>query len=115
MCSISDREIVAKSGILETTGEAVMADKGFDISDFLEDKGVLINIAPFLKGKSQFSSKEVMKTRIIANKRILIENVNGRAKQNKIISDTMPRSLWPLANKIIYICFAFVNFYKPLK
>lgn len=115
--SISDREIIIKSGILEKfkEGEAVMADKGFDISDLLESKGVLVNIPPFLKGKCQFSSYEVMKTRIIANKRILIENVNARAKKNKIISTTLAKNLWPLANKIIYVCFALVNFYRPLK
>lgn len=115
--SISDREIFIKSGILDKLkeGDAILADKGFDVSDLLEAKGVLLNIPPFLRGKCQLTSYEVLKTRMIANRRILIENVNARAKKNKIISTTMPNSLWPLANKIIYICFALVNFYKPLK
>lgn len=89
-----------------------MADKGFDVSDLLESKGVLLNIPPFLKGKCQLTSFEVMKTRIIANRRI---NVNARAKKNKIIANTLSKNLWPLANKIVYVCFALVNFYRPLK
>lgn len=56
-----------------------------------------------------------MKTRIIANRRILIDNVDCRAKKNKIIATTMQKCLWPYANKKIYVCFALVNFYKPLK
>lgn len=115
--SISDREIVTKSGLIEKLekDDAVLADKGFDISDLLEGRGVTLNIPPFLRGNEQLSEFEVMKTRIIANRRILIENVNCRAKKNKIIATTMQKCLWPYANKIIYVCFGLVNFYKPLK
>lgn len=115
--SITDREIVIKSGILDKLkrGESILADRGFDISDLVEGKGVILNIPPFLKGKKQLSHYEVMKTRIIANRRILIENVNARAKKNKILVDPMPHCLWPLANKIVYICFSLINLYKPIK
>lgn len=115
--STSDREIVIKSGFIDKLekGDAIMADKGFDVSDLLESKGVLLNIPPFLKDKKQLSESDVMKTRTIANRRILIENVNGRAKKNKILTGPMQKSTWPYANKVIYICFALVNFYKPLK
>lgn len=114
--SISDREILVKSGFLEMVekGDAVLADKGFNVSDLLKSKGVVINIPPFLKGKEQLSDFQVMKTRIIANRRILIENINCRAKKNKILVTPIQKSLWPLANKIVYICFALVNFYKPI-
>lgn len=114
--SISDREIVIRSGFLDKVenGDAVLADRGFEISNLLESKGVAINIPPLLKGKEQLSDFEVMKTRIIANKRILIENINCRAKKNKILITPIQRTLWPYANKIIYICFALVNFYKPI-
>lgn len=76
----SDREIVVKSGILDELqqDDSILADRGFDISDLLETKGVLVNIPPFLRGKEQLSNFEVMKTRILANRRILIENINCR-------------------------------------
>lgn len=106
----SDREIVIKSGFIDKLerGDAIMADKGFDISDLLESKGVLLNIPPFLEDKKQLGDSDVMKTRII-------ENVNSRAKKNKILTTTIQKSLWPYANKIIYVCLALVNFYKPLE
>lgn len=111
--SASDRAVIIKSGFIDKLerGDAVMADKDFDISDLLETKGVLFNIPPVL----QLTDLDVMTTRIIANRIILIENVNGRAKQNKILTTTMQKDLWPYANKVIYVCFALVNFYKPLK
>lgn len=83
--STSDREIVVKSGLIDKLqkGDAILADKGFDVSDLLESKGILLNIPPFLKDKKQLSERDVMKTRAIANKRILIENVNCRAKKKQ--------------------------------
>lgn len=114
--AISDREIVVKSGLMDKLqeGDSILADRGFDMSDLLETKGVLVNIPPFLKGKEQLSNFEVMKTRIIAKRRNIIENVNGRAKKNKIIVTPLQKCMWPYADKVIYVCFALVNFYKPL-
>lgn len=114
--SISDREITVKSQFIDklVAGECVLADRGFEISDLLEDKGVALNIPPFMRGKLQLSEKEVMVTRAIANRRILIEQINARAKKNKILVDVMPVCLWPLANKIFFVCFMFVNFYNPI-
>lgn len=93
--SISDREIVIKSGLIEKLDkdDAILADKGFDVSDLLEAKGILLNIPPFLKGKEQLSEYEVMKTRIIANRRILIENVNCRAKKKQNFSNRNAKML----------------------
>lgn len=83
MGSTSDREIVIKSGLLDKLekNDGILAGKGFDISDLLEEKGVLLNILPFLRGKQQLISFEDIKTGVIANRRILIENVKCDAKK----------------------------------
>ena len=49
--SLSDKVITSCSGILELLepGDAVMADKGFDVEDLLKEKGVVLNIPPFLQ------------------------------------------------------------------
>uniref|UniRef100_A0A6P7GDH0 Uncharacterized protein LOC114336093 n=1 Tax=Diabrotica virgifera virgifera TaxID=50390 RepID=A0A6P7GDH0_DIAVI len=62
------RKITAECGILELIqeGEFVLADRGFDISDLLEEKGVHLNIPPFKKG-AQLSEEDIIKTRAIAN------------------------------------------------
>ena len=52
--SASDKEIVLKSGTLETSlwddNDSVMADRGFLIKDDLEKIGVSLNIPAFLGG-----------------------------------------------------------------
>lgn len=53
--NISDREIVTRSGLSSldlTSGDSVMADKGFTIEDILP-LGVSLDIPPFLGGDSQ--------------------------------------------------------------
>ena len=60
-CSISDREIVLRSGILSQSfdlGDSVMADKGFQIQDILP-LGVDLNIPPFLGSDAQMSAEDV--------------------------------------------------------
>lgn len=113
---ISDREIVKKSGILDKLqpGDSVLADRGFVISDLLEEKNVLLNLPPFLRNKSQFSEDEVRKTRRIASRRITVENVIGQAKKSKILSDRCKSHLWPIMNKIHYNCFSIANIRNPV-
>lgn len=70
--SISDREILLRSGILSQEfedGDSVMADKGFQIQDILP-LGVNLNILPFLGGNSQMTAEDVVRTQQIASIRI---------------------------------------------
>jgi len=48
---ISDKAFIASCGLIDLlgVGDVVMADKGFDIQDFLVAKKVILNIPPFLK------------------------------------------------------------------
>ena len=63
--SISDKQLVQRCGFLEVLrmklesgeikqGDAIMADKGFDIEDELKKLGLKLNIPPFLKDKPGF-------------------------------------------------------------
>ena len=74
--SKSDRFIVENSNFIEllSAGDILLADRGFNISDLLETKGVALNIPPF-KSAPQFEINEIMETRIIANRRIHVERV----------------------------------------
>ena len=60
--SISDKELTRRSGIMDLLepGDSVKADRGFDIEDDLILRGVHLNIPPFLRGKEQFSEKELV-------------------------------------------------------
>ena len=75
--SISDKEIVKKSGILEkelwSPGDSVIADRGFTIeSDLKELKGDL-NIPSFLGGRAQLTAAKVKESQTIASVRIHVE------------------------------------------
>lgn len=114
--SISDREIVKRCNILDilTPGDAVLADRGFNISDLLEEKGILLNIPPYLRGKKQLTEIELMKTRRIASRRIKVENVIGLGKKFEILSDICKSHLWPIMNRIHYNCFMLANIRNPI-
>ena len=58
---VSDKELTKMSNVIDYLhpGDDFMADKGFDIQDDFAAKGVTVNIPFFLKGKTQFSRKEM--------------------------------------------------------
>lgn len=61
--SISDQEIVIRSGFLSQRLEdvdTVMADKGFQIEDPLP-LGVKLNIPPFLSADSEMSAVDIIR------------------------------------------------------
>lgn len=80
---ISDKEITARSGILdllEENDDDVMADKGFLIQDLLKAKNAGLVIPPFLGAKMKISKNEVSMTHNIARLRIQVERANRRVK-----------------------------------
>ena len=111
---ISDRELTIKSGLLELLqpGDSVMADKGFQISDLLYDRGVDLNIPP-LKIEPQLSEDDMVLTRRIANLRIHVERAIGRVKTFRILND-IPINMASLSDQIFFVCSMLSNFSKPL-
>lgn len=109
--SRSDRFVTEHSGFLNMLeqGDIILADKGFQISDLLEERGVALNIPP-IKTNSQYHPQEVRETRVVGNRRVCVENVIGLAKKNDIIFDTIPAFLHPYVNEIIYNNVFLCNF-----
>ena len=98
---ISDKQIVQRSGFLETVkqkvqcgelkeGDAIMADKGFDISDDLAKLKLKLNIPPFLKDKVRFEEGDVVKTQTIAQHRIHVERAIGKVRRFGIFHSVIP-------------------------
>ena len=52
--SISDKELVVQSGVLDyiEEGDDIMADRGFTIDDLLDEKKATLNVPPFKNGKA---------------------------------------------------------------
>ena len=69
--SISAKESTRRSAILDLldAGDSIMANKGFDIEQYLITMGVKLNIPPFLRGKWQLDHCDVVEKRRIASSR----------------------------------------------
>jgi hypothetical protein len=90
--SISDREIVIRSGFLDQAfvdGDTVMTEKGFTIQDLLP-LGTTLNIPPFLGLNSQMGAEDVICTQQIASVRIHVERAINRIKHYTIWSELVP-------------------------
>ena len=110
--SISDKELTRQCGLLDKleSGDSVMAD----IEDDLILLGVKLNIPPFLRGKDQLSSYELVETRRIASLRIHVERAMEQLKNFHIFDRPLPSSLSDTANQVFFICSVLTNFYPSL-
>ena len=81
--SISDKEITLRCGILSSelwsSGDSLMADRGFTIRDDLKPLHVHLNKPAFLSGRDQITKDEVKESQGIASVRIHVERAIQRA------------------------------------
>lgn len=114
--SISDREIVTRSGFLDLKfddKDSVMADKGFTIGDLLP-LGVSINYPPFLGMNDQMPKEDVISTQQIASVRIHIERAINLIKNYHIWDGDVPLSLIGVVNQMWSVCAFLCNARNPL-
>lgn len=111
--SISDKEIVEKSGLLRhfVAGDLILADKGFLINDIVP-LNVSVNIPPFLNN-GKFTESEAKATKSIAKCRIHVERANARLKDFKILS-FIPSYFRFYVDEIFQLCAALVNLQFPI-
>lgn len=112
--SVSDKAITVQSGFYEhlktlkdhcyiNEGDGIMADKGFTIKEELKELGLCLNIPPFASSGSQFSQADIQ-TQKIAHHRVHIERLIRKVKTYKILSNTIPTSLFSNINQIWTVC-----------
>ena len=109
--SISDREIVIRSGFLDLPfqqGDSVMADKGFTIEDILP-LGVSLNIPPFLGEATQMSGEDVVRTQEIASLRIHVERAINKIKNFHIWSKVIPLHQFGVISQMWSVCAILCN------
>ncbi|VDI17562.1 Hypothetical predicted protein [Mytilus galloprovincialis] len=117
--SISDKEIVKKSGFLDklNNGDEIMADRGFTTDDLLMSRGAkLIIIPPFLDSRDKCTPQEEASTNDIAKHRIHVERAIERMKEEKtrILQKIVPLSLQPVFSQMIFVIACLVNFQEPI-
>ena len=110
----SDRQIIERSSLLQnkmlSPHEDIMADRGIMVQDLFASQDVKVNTPRTMKGRTQLPAEVVLEDRKIASKRVHIERVIGLAKTYKILSTKLDHSRTPHGGKIIFVCFALVNF-----
>jgi hypothetical protein len=113
--SISDKEIVKKSGLINylEEGDAVMADKGFLVRDLLAFKKVKLISPAYCRGP-RLSSKAVTHTRRVAALRSHVERAILRLKHFRILSGVVPVLLKMVLDRIVFLCAALANLNKRL-
>ena len=116
--SISDKEIVSRSGLLAnelwSPGDSLMADRGFEIQDLLLPLRVKLNIPPFLSGRPQLTKAEVREAQSIASVRIHVERAIQRIKKFRQIRNEIPLVLHGSVNQIWTVACLLCNFMPPL-
>lgn len=108
----SDKKIIRHCGILDLLeeGDSLMADKGFDIADDLEKRGVSLTMPPFLRDQDQFTEDQVQSTRSIAAVRVHVERAVRKVKEFEILRNIIPISLCPMLDRIWTVCAHLANF-----
>ena len=106
---ISDKEITWCCGILDLLepGDSVMADKGFDVEALLKEKGISLNIPPFLEKQQQFSQEHVKE---IKN----VERAIRRVKEFHLFDSTLPLASLGSLNQMFTVACLLTNFQGPL-
>ena len=116
--SISDKAIVKQSGFLQKafwdSGDSVMADRGFQIQEYLDPFQVKLNIPAFLSGREQLTAAEIKESQTIAHVRIHVERAIQRIKKFKILRNEIPLTLHGSVNQIWTVCCIFCNYMPPL-
>lgn len=109
----SDDVIVARSSVLDllAEGDYILADRGFEATDALAEKGIILNKPPKKKGE-QMSEEDVARTRALASRRVNVERIIGLVKKNRILTQKVPHHLFDVISRIFRLLFMLVNI-KP--
>ena len=123
--AISDKQIVERSGFLEILrqkvisgeikkGDAIMADKGFDIQNDLKKLDLKLNIPPYLKDKVGFEEGDVIKTQTVARHRIHVERAICKIRRFRIFHSIIPVTMFGSINQIWSVACLLSNFQNPV-
>lgn len=113
---VSDKQITIDSGFLDKIqhGDLILADRGFLIKDDLNQRGAILKIPSFTKGKKQLSANEVDESRLLSRVRIHVERVIGRLKTYRILQTSIPMSQVDLLDDFMIVISACVNLNKSV-
>lgn len=94
--------------------DVFIVDRGFrDAVDFLEEAGFQVKMPCYLpKGSKQHSTEEANMSRLITKVRWVVESVNGRIKQLRMLNKVIPNTLIPSIGDFVRIICALCNRFR---
>ena len=112
--SISDQQITQLTNFLDLMEphDAIMADKGFDITQLTTPWYIDLIYHPKRDKNRKLTSDEIILTRRIARHRIHVERYMGLVKKYRILTNGLSETSKP--NEIWKICNALTLFAPPL-
>ncbi len=112
----TDQYICQNSGFynLLEYGDMVMADRGFQIKEDLLHFYCSLVVPPGARAKSQMTTTECSLTKEVADLRINVERAINRLKTFRILKNTLPLTMLPLAYDIIHTFAAICNIQPKL-
>lgn len=111
--SISDKSVVLKSPeFLEKLemGDAVMVDRGFDITGELLKLGVHVIRPPNKDEGVPLNESEEIFTKAVAAARIYVEHAIADIKDNRLLKGHVPLTMLPVLPHLVYIAAFMRNF-----
>ena len=110
--NVSDRKLFFESGIMDhlQPGDALMADRGFDIEADLNEIEVDFIVPPFLGDRETFTAREVIQGKSIASSRIHVETFIGRIKFFKLLRNVLPNTMIDIISDLVRVGANLVNF-----
>ena len=115
--SKNDNDFTLSCGLLDRCppSVALMADKGFTVSETeLQRRGIRMVRPSFFSKDERASKSKVIHTKHVANIRIYAENAIGRLRYHRILNHRIPISFAHLANQMVQVCVFLTNLSAPL-
>lgn len=119
--NVSDRYITEVEFLEKVEpGDAIMADRGFNIGDLLLQRGAKLYMPPFTRKmengtRRTLNQNEIARTRKIAALQIHVERAIQRMKTFKVFAHSVDATLWPIMDYVIVIVAVLSNMMAPLK
>lgn len=108
---VSDKQLVLLTDFTKKLeyGDAVMADRGFNVTEELAVLGVTLVVPSYTKRKNQLSQIEVTESREISCRRIRVEQIIGRMKRFRILKNTVLYFMKDYLDDIVLLVAALTN------
>jgi hypothetical protein len=114
---ISDKQLTEVSGVMDLLeeGDAVAADKGFQIEDLMHSIGCVAIFPPKRRrGETQHTTEAAMDTARQANLRIHVERAFARVKKYRYLSQMQKIATCDMLGSVFYVVAMMTNFNLPL-